>query len=96
VLNAIWIALVLGAVAVATFTGRMDEVSNGALNGAKNAIQLVITLTGGMVLFLGLARVASEGGLLRVIVRGLRPILRRLFPSVPEDHPARIIPPWGR
>ncbi len=87
-LNAIWIALVLGAVAVATFTGRMDEVSNGALNGAKNAIQLVITLTGGMVLFLGLARVASEGGLLRVIVRGLRPILRRLFPSVPEDHPA--------
>ena len=87
-LNAIWIALVLGAVAVAAFTGRMDEVGNGALDGAKSAITLVIGLTGGMVLFLGLARVASEGGMLRVIVRVLRPILRRLFPSVPEDHPA--------
>ncbi len=87
-LNAIWIALVLCAVVVAAFTGRMEDVSNGALESAKGAIQLVITLTGGMVLFLGLVRVASDGGLLRVIVRALRPALVRLFPSVPSDHPA--------
>ena len=87
-LNAIWVALVLCAVVVGAFTGRMEEVSNGALQNAKSAVELVITLVGGMVLFLGLVRVAADGGLLRWVVRGLRPILRRLFPEIPEDHPA--------
>ena len=88
VLNWIWLGLVLTSVAYAAWSGRMTDVSSAALAEAGNAIQLVIKLTGGMVLFLGLVRVASDGGLLRVIVRALRPILRRLFPEVPEDHPA--------
>lgn len=87
-LNVIWIGLVLVSVVAAAFTGRMEAVSNGALQAAKSAIELVITLTGGMVLFLGLVRVAADGGMLRWVVRGLRPILRRLFPDVPPDHPA--------
>lgn len=87
-LNGIWLALVLGAVAVAAWTGRMEAVSRASLDSATRAVQLVIELTGGMVLFLGLVRVASDGGLLRVVVRGLRPVLGRLFPSVPGDHPA--------
>ena len=87
-LNAIWVGLVLVSVAVAAFTGRMQEVSDASLDSAKRAIELVIGLTGGMVLFLGLVKVASDGGLLRAFVRVLRPILRRLFPEVPTDHPA--------
>jgi spore maturation protein SpmA/spore maturation protein SpmB len=88
VLNWIWLGLVLSSVSYAAWSGRMTDVSSAALAEAGNAIQLVIKLTGGMVLFLGLVRVAADGGLLRVIVRALRPILRRLFPDVPEDHPA--------
>jgi spore maturation protein SpmA/spore maturation protein SpmB len=88
VLNWIWLGLVLSSVAYAAWSGRMTDVSSAALAEASAAIQLVIKLTGGMVLFLGLVRVAADGGLLRVIVRALRPILRRLFPEVPEDHPA--------
>ncbi len=87
-LNAIWVGLVVVAVVVAAFTGQMEAVSKRALDAAKEAITLVIGLTGGMVLFLGLVRVASEGGLLRGFVRLLRPLLRRLFPEVPPDHPA--------
>jgi spore maturation protein SpmA len=87
-LNWIWLGLVLTSVVFAAFTGRMKAVSNASLDEAKHAIELVIGLTGAMVFFLGLVRVASDGGLLRFIIRGLRPILRRLFPSVPPDHPA--------
>jgi spore maturation protein SpmA/spore maturation protein SpmB len=88
VLNAIWVGLVVLAVLVAAFTGRMEAVSQGALEAAKDAITLVIGLSGGMILFLGLVRVASEGGLLRAFIRLLRPVLRRLFPDVPPEHPA--------
>lgn len=87
-LNAIWVGLVVLAVVVAAFTGRMEAVSQRALEGAQEAITLVIGLTGGMILFLGLVKVASEGGLLRAFIRLLRPVLRRLFPEVPAEHPA--------
>jgi spore maturation protein SpmA len=88
VLNAIWVGLVVLAVLVAGFTGRMEAVSQAALDAAKDAITLVIGLSGGMILFLGLVKVASDGGLLRLFIRMLRPVLRRLFPEVPPEHPA--------
>jgi spore maturation protein SpmA len=88
VLNGIWLGLMLAAVSFAAFTGRMDAVKTAALTGAKDAVDLVIGLVGVMALFLGLMRVAQEGGLLRAVQRALAPILRRLFPEVPTDHPA--------
>jgi len=87
-LNGIWLGLMLTSVVYAAFTGRMDAVKMAALSGAKDAIDLVIGLVGVMALFLGLMRVAQEGGLLRAVQRALAPILRRLFPDVPTDHPA--------
>ena len=87
-LNWIWLGLVLIAVVYAAFTGSMEAVSTAAFESAKSAVTLVIGLTGFMIFMLGLMRVASDGGMLRVIARVLSPLLRRLFPSVPQDHPA--------
>ena len=41
-----------------------------------------------MALFLGLMKVAEAGGLLVIIARTIRPLMTRLFPEVPADHPA--------
>jgi spore maturation protein SpmA len=41
-----------------------------------------------MALFLGLMKVAEAGGLLVIIARTIRPLMTRLFPDVPADHPA--------
>lgn len=87
-LNWIWLALIWGAVVYAAFTGRMEAVSKAAFDEAIGAISLLIKLVGPMILFLGLMNVAREGGLLASIARLLRPVLRRLFPDVPENHPA--------
>jgi spore maturation protein SpmA len=87
-LNWIWLGLILGAVVYAGFTGRMEAVSAAAFESAKSAVDLVIGLTGFMIFMLGLMRVAQDGGLLRVIARALAPLLRRLFPEIPPDHPA--------
>jgi spore maturation protein SpmA len=87
-LNWIWLALIWGAVVYAAFTGRMEAVSKAAFDEAIGAVSLVIKLVGPMILFLGLMNVASQGGLLAWIAKGLRPLLGRLFPEVPADHPA--------
>ena len=87
-LNAIWLGLVVSAVLFAAVTGRMGAVSAAIFESAETAVTLVIGLVGGMIFFMGIVRVAFEGGLRRVIARGLAPVLRRLFPEVPPDHPA--------
>ena len=87
-LNAIWLALVLGSVVYAAFRGEMRAVSTASLESAVDAVELVVRLVGPMMLFLGLMAVANAGGLLHAIARGLAPLLRRLFPDVPPDHPA--------
>jgi len=87
-LNAIWLGLVLVSVLYAAFTGNMKAVAAAGFANAEAAIALVIKLTGFMIFMLGLMRVASDGGLLAAIARALAPILRRLFPEVPPDHPA--------
>jgi spore maturation protein SpmA len=88
VLNWVWLGLILGGVVYAALTGRMQAVSDEIYASAKHAVELVIGLTGIMVFMLGIMRVARDGGLLRWIARKLAPLLRRLFPEVPADHPA--------
>ena len=87
-LNAIWLGLILASVLCAAFGGRMELLQQRALESAKEAVELVIGLVGVMAFFLGLMRVAREGGLLLAVSRALRPLMHRLFPEVPPDHPA--------
>jgi spore maturation protein SpmA len=88
-MNRVFIVLVLGSVLLAGWNGRIAELTNeGILGPAKDAVVLAIGLVGAMALFIGLMRVAQEGGLLRILARSVRPLMTRLFPQVPGDHPA--------
>jgi spore maturation protein SpmA len=88
VLNYIWLALVLLAVAIGGWNDRFKDVTGGALDGAKTAVTIAIGLWGVMALWLGVMRLAERAGLVQRIAYGLRPLMKRLFPDVPADHPA--------
>jgi len=88
VLNVVFVALVLVSVLVASFAGNMQAVSSSALDAAKTSVELALGLVGAMSLFMGLMKVAQDGGLLRVIAAAAAPVMRRLFPEVPAEHPA--------
>lgn len=66
----------------------MDALGTAMLDAAKSSVTLALGLIGVMALFLGLMKVAEAGGLLVIIARLLRPLMVRLFPEVPADHPA--------
>ncbi|MBN2809919.1 MAG: spore maturation protein [Deltaproteobacteria bacterium] len=66
----------------------MAALTATIISTAGDAVQLAIGLIGVMALFLGLMQVAEEGGLLKLAARGIRPLLIRLFPEVPAEHPA--------
>jgi spore maturation protein SpmA len=98
-MNLIYLAIVLIAFAAAGWhqfegvsaTGQpspMELLSRAMVDSAASAVELAIGLVGVMTLFLGLMKVAEAGGLLRIIARLIRPLMVRLFPDVPAEHPA--------
>ena len=88
-LNYIWLAFLLIAVLVGGFTGRLPEMTKGAFETAESAVmKIALPLVGVMAIWLGIMRLAERSGLVQVIARLLRPLMIRLFPDVPPDHPA--------
>lgn len=87
-LNYIWFGLMAVALVVAAINGTAEAVTTGAVESAATAVQIAIGLIGIMTLWLGMMRVAEAAGLVSVVGRALRPVLRWLFPDVPASHPA--------
>lgn len=94
-LNRIWAAFFLvGFAAVlvrAVALGQPDafqEVVGAMFDTAKTAFEIALGLTGVMCLWLGVLRLGEAGGAVEWLARLFRPLLRRLFPSVPAGHPA--------
>lgn len=87
-MNTVWLTLVIAAVVAGAFGGNMEAVTAASIDSAKDAVTLALGLVGLMAFWLGLMRVVQEAGLLHTLARWLRPVMTRLFPDVPADHPA--------
>lgn len=87
-INIIWLAMITLATLTAAYTGRMSELTTASFESAKGAVTLAIGLIGPMALWLGIMKIAEAGGLMKIIARGVRPLMVRLFPEVPAEHPA--------
>jgi spore maturation protein SpmA len=87
-MNVVLVFLVVGAVLAAGFSGQMDQVARASFESAKAGVDTAFGLLGTMVLWLGMMSVLRDAGAVGAVARGLQPVLRRLFPEVPEGHPA--------
>jgi len=87
-LNIIWLILLVGSVAVAVLTGHSKEVVVSVTESAVSAFKLALGLTGIMALWLGIMRIAEDSGLIAGFTRMIAPLLRFLFPGIPDGHPA--------
>ncbi|MBT8401908.1 MAG: nucleoside recognition protein [Rhodothermia bacterium] len=67
---------------------KMAAIAQAALDFAETAVTIAIGLIGALALWLGLLRIAEKSGMLYSLVRMTQPILRKLFPEIPEGHPA--------
>jgi spore maturation protein SpmA len=88
-LNLVWVGLLVAGVLCAAFTGKFDAFNQGVLNAAKSAVMdIALPLIGVMALWLGMMRLAQQAGLIQLLGRMIRPVMSRLFPEIPADHPA--------
>jgi len=88
-LNYIWLGLVLLAVVIGGCNDHLPEVTAKSFEMAEYAVvKTALPLVGIMALWLGIMRVAERAGLVSLLARAMRPLMRWLFPEVPPDHPA--------
>ncbi len=86
--NIIWVMLTVIGIVFAMFNGTMDQVNEAIFKGGKEAVTIAIGFISVLVFWLGLMKVAEQAGLLEKLGNLFKPIVTRLFPEVPPDHPA--------
>ena len=87
-INFIWCGMIVIGIIVGVLTGNIEAVSTAAIEWAETAVELSLGLIGVMALWLGLMKIAEEAGIVRGMGLLMKPIMVRLFPEVPADHPA--------
>ncbi|KFM99425.1 spore maturation protein [Bacillus clarus] len=86
--NLVWVAMAVIGIVYAMVSGTMEEVNKAVFEGSKDAVTICIGLTSVLVFWLGLMKIAEEAGLLKKLVSFFMPVVKRLFPEIPKDHPS--------
>lgn len=84
-MNYLWGAMIAIGIIFGAFHGGFGVISSAAVDAAKEAVDLAITMAGVIAMWTGLMEIAQETGILTACTRRLRPVLRFLFPDLPQD-----------
>lgn len=87
-MNLLWAGMMLAAIVYGALNGTIPEVTQAALDSAKEAVTLCITMLGILSFWMGLMQIAGAAGLIGKLTGCIRPALRWLFPRIPKGHPA--------
>ena len=87
-LNYLWAGMILVGIVYGAFNGKMPDITNAALDSAKEAVTLCITMIGVMSFWTGIMEIASRAGIIGMAARKMRPLIRFLFSRIPKEHRA--------
>lgn len=87
-LNYLWAGMILTGIVYGAFNGKMPDITNAALDSSKEAVTLCITMIGVMAFWTGIMEIAARAGIIRMASVKMRPLIRFLFPNLPDGHKA--------
>ena len=95
-LNYVWIVffvigLIIALIKLIVFQDYeiFKKLVEGIFDASKSSVMDIgLPLTGVMVFFMGLMNIGEKAGAINFLARILNPFMKRLFPEVPEKHPA--------
>ncbi len=94
-LNLVWLSFFLSAFAIGCVrlahgdTAIFPAMLASLFDSARTAFEISLSLAGIMALWLGIMRIGERGGVVQGFARVVNPVLRHLFPGVPQGHPAQ-------
>ena len=87
-MNYLWGGMLLIGIIYGLAAGNLEAVTEAAVSSSKEAVSLCVVMAGVMGLWVGIMRIAENAGLIAQLTGKIRPVLRWLFPRIPQDHPA--------
>ena len=87
-LNYLWAGMIIVGILYGAFSGKMPDITNAALDSAKEAVTLCITMIGVMSFWTGIMEIASRAGIIGMAAGKMQPLIRFLFPEIPKGHKA--------
>lgn len=87
-MNYLWGGMIIVGIVYGALTGNIQAVGDAALSSAKEAVTLCITMVGVMSLWVGIMEIAKNSGVIAGLSRKIRPLVRFLFPGIPQGHEA--------
>lgn len=87
-INFIWAGLLVSGFVIGALTGNLEAVTQAAIDNAETGVSLALGLIGVMALWLGLMKIAEDSGFIEKLARALKPLMVKIFPDVPPEHPA--------
>ena len=85
-MTCLWTGMVALSVIFGALTGNLGALGGAALEGARSAVELCVSLAGVMCLWTGVMEVMNRSGLSALLARAFRPLLRRLLPQTSRDE----------
>ncbi len=67
---------------------KTKAVLDAIISYSATAVEIAIGLVGVMAFWLGIMKLGEDSGLIKIIARLLRPVMKWIFPDIPPDHPA--------
>lgn len=87
-MNYLFAAFMIIGVVAGAVTGTMDVVLQNIFDFAQTGVDIALGLIGTMAFFCGLMKVMEDSGMSEALGKAIAPLMRKLFPEVPADHPA--------
>jgi len=87
-MNLIWILLITVSVIFAIATGRLEDFTKAVFDAGKTAVEISLFLLGIIAIWMGILKILEDSGIIHNISRFFRPLIKKLFKNVPDDHPA--------
>jgi spore maturation protein A len=87
-MNAIWVFLIGISIIFAGINGRLEDFTKSIFDAARSAVEVSLFLLGIVALWMGIAKIIEDSGLIHKLSRVFRPLVCRLFKNIPEDHPS--------
>ena len=84
-LNYIWAFMLLVGIIYGAWSGNISEVSTAVLDSSVQAVELVISMAGVVALWCGLMEIADNAGIVKLLSKGLRPVVQWLFPGLRRE-----------
>ena len=87
-ISIIWLSIILISIASAAWLGKTGEITLALFDESKSAVMLAIGLIGSMAFWLGMMKILEEAGALKMLAKVVAPVMSKLFPEIPKNHPA--------